>query len=264
MACSSLIFQPSKQNMLHRDIAEQRLQIKIEDVYFNSLDGTRLHAWFLPNQVAETKGTILFLHGNGENISTHIKLVWWLPRSGYNVLMPDYRGYGASEGEPALETVHEDIQATMQWLFSQTNINLTNTFLYGQSLGGSLAMTSLVNSPYRERFKGLIVEGGFTSYRQVAQEALSHFWLTWLFQWPLSLTVRDDYRPVEAISRISPIPILLVHGAEDPVIGLHHSQELFKAAQQPKTLWIVPGAGHAVFWTAELRQRLLDYLDGIN
>ena len=262
-ACSGLIFQPTKQHVLKRDLAEQRLQIKIEDVYFKSRDGTKLHGWLLPNQVKPTKGTILFLHGNGENISTHIRLVWWLPRSGYNVFMPDYRGYGASEGEPTLESVHEDIQAAMGWLFAQKDLALQNVILYGQSLGGALAITSLVDSPYRGRFKGLVVEGSFTRYRQVAQEALGKFWLTWLFQWPLSFTVRDDYSPIEAIPRISPIPVLLVHGGADPVVETHHSEKLFAAAREPKELWIIPGGGHAVFWTADLRQRLLDYLDKI-
>lgn len=262
-ACSSFIFQPTKQHVLKRDLAEQRLQIKIEDVYFKSQDGTKLHGWLLPNQVGQTKGTILFLHGNGENISTHIRLVWWLPRSGYNVFMPDYRGYGTSEGEPTLERVHEDIQAAMGWLFAQKDIALHNVILYGQSLGGALATTSLVDSPFRGRFKGLVVEGSFTRYRQVAQEALGKFWLTWLFQWPLSFTVRDDYSPIEAIPRISPIPLLLVHGDADPVVEMHHSQLLFSAAKQPKALWVIHGAGHAVFWTPDLRQRLLDYFDKV-
>ena len=262
-ACSGLIFQPTKQHLLKRDLAEQRLQIKIKDVYFQSGDGTKLHGWLLPNQEKETKGTVLFLHGNGENISTHIRLVWWLPRSGYNVFMPDYRGYGISEGEPTLERVHEDIQAAMGWLFSQKDLNLKNVILYGQSLGGALATTSLADSPYRERFKGLVVEGSFTRYRQVAQEMLGKSWLTWLFQWPLSFTIRDDYSPIETIPRISPIPVLLAHGDADPIVDMHHSQLLYTAAQQPKELWIIPGAGHAVFWSADQRQRLLDYFDKI-
>ena len=60
-----------------------------------------MHGWFLPAR-GPACATILFLHGNAENISTHIGSVFWLPARGFNVFMPDYRGYGASEGAPSL------------------------------------------------------------------------------------------------------------------------------------------------------------------
>ena len=42
----------------------------------------------------QPKGTVLFLHGNAQNISAHIAAVHWLPKAGYNLLLLDYRGYG--------------------------------------------------------------------------------------------------------------------------------------------------------------------------
>jgi len=259
-ACSHMIFYPDKGYYLDPEKVQKHLDIKIEDVYFQSRDGTKLHGWFLPNQVGKTKATILFLHGNAENISTHIKLTWWLPRSGYNVFMPDYRGYGKSLGSPDLEGIHEDIQAAIEVLLNRKDVNKNRLIMYGQSLGGALATTSLADSIYRDYFKALIVEGSFTGYRAAAREALGSFWLTWLFQWPLSFTVTDDFKPVEALPRVSPIPVLLVHGAADNVIAPHHSKALFAAAREPKQHWLIEGSGHAVFDNATKRQRLLDYL----
>lgn len=260
-ACSHLIFQPGKEHYLDPVKLQKLLDIKIEDVYFKSADGTRLHGWYLPNQVGKTKGTILFLHGNAENISSHIRAVWWLPRTGYNLFMPDYRGYGFSEGEPDLEGVHSDVQSAMAYLLARKDVKQKKLVLYGHSMGGAVAITSLADSIYRDRFSALIVEGTFTSYRAVAREAMNKVWFTWLFQFPLSWTIRDDYRPIDAIPRISPIPLLIVHGNKDPIIGNHHSKRLFEAAKQPKEFWLMDNGRHNVFNTAQQRDRLLGWLD---
>ena len=262
-ACSSMIFQPTNGYVFDPEKIQKFFKIKIEDVYFTNQDGLRLHGWFLPNQLKPTKGTILFLHGNGENISSHIRLVWWLPRSGYNVFMPDYRGYGFSEGVPDLEGVHRDVQAAMEVLFRRKDVNQDKLVLYGHSLGGAIAITSLADSIYRERFKALIVESAFTRYRTVAREALGRFWLTWPLQYPLSWTIRDDYAPIDAIPRISPIPVLLVNGNADPVVAPHHSKDLFDAARQPKEFWQFEANTHAVFETKDRREKLLKYLDRV-
>ena len=261
-ACSSMIFQPSNGYIYDPEKIQKIFKIKIEDVYFRS-DNLLLHGWFLPNQHGKTKATILFLHGNGENISSHIRNVWWLARSGYHVFMPDYRGYGFSEGEPDLEGVHRDVNAAIEWLLKRPGVDNQKLVMYGHSLGGAIATTSLVDSPYRKHFRALIVESSFTRYRTAAREVLGRLWLTWLFQYPLSWTIRDDYAPVEAVSRISPIPVLFVNGNHDPVIEPYHSRELFEAARQPKDYWQFESDKHSVFDTQQRRQKLLEYLDHI-
>lgn len=60
---------------------------------------------------AEANATVLFLHGNAENISTHFRSIAWMPAEGFNVLALDYRGYGASAGTPSLEGMQLDIDA---------------------------------------------------------------------------------------------------------------------------------------------------------
>ncbi len=157
--------------------------------------------------------------------------------------------------------MHQDVRAAMDYLFTELPIDRDRVVVYGQSLGGSLAITASPQSEYFSRVRGVIVEGAFTSYRLVAREALSKWWLTWAFQWPLSFTISDNYRPIDVISKISPKPLLIIQGADDKVIEPHHSQDLFEAAQQPKQRWVVENAGHNNALAGETaRMEFLAYL----
>ena len=76
-------------------------------------DGLKLHGWHLKAK-DKSRGTILQLHGNAENISTHVNSVLWLALEGYDVFNFDYRGYGKSEGSPTLDGVHIDARAALE------------------------------------------------------------------------------------------------------------------------------------------------------
>ncbi|MDH5445497.1 MAG: lysophospholipase [Gammaproteobacteria bacterium] len=262
-SCANFLFYPVKEPILKKTELERELNIKIRDMNFTSKDGTKLHGWFLPNQKGRSKATVLFCHGNAENITSHIEKVWWLVHYGYNVFMPEYRGYGASEGDPDLEGIHEDIHAAIELMVSDKAMSHRNYLMYGHSLGGAIATATLANSPHRLKFNGLIVEGSFTSYRDAARDALGNFWLTWLFQYPLAWTIPDDIRPVDEIKKISPVPVLIVHGNEDRVISAGHGKALFDAAKKPKQYWIVSGGGHSTFRSEANRTKLLEYLDSL-
>ncbi|MCR4332996.1 MAG: alpha/beta fold hydrolase [Sulfuricaulis sp.] len=239
LGCNGMFFFPYRAQVL----SPEQLGLKYEDVDFPANDGTRLHAWFLPAS-GKVLGTILFLHGNAENISTHIMSVRWLPAQGFNVFLLDYRGYGASEGEPSVEGVQEDVNAAMRTLLSRRDVNPDRIVVFGQSLGGSIAVYNVAHSPYRRHIRALAVESAFASYRQIAREKLAAFWLTWPLQYPLSWTVSDEYSPSKAVAGISPIPFLIIHGDRDPIVPPHHGQQLYDLAREPKEIWVVPGAGH--------------------
>ncbi|HKJ87186.1 MAG TPA: alpha/beta fold hydrolase, partial [Gammaproteobacteria bacterium] len=92
--CTSLFFYPDREMVLN----PATLGLGFERVAFPSTDGVRLHGWYLPAETERTGGTVLFLHGNAENISNHLRIVDWLPERGFNVFLFDYRGYGRSQG----------------------------------------------------------------------------------------------------------------------------------------------------------------------
>jgi pimeloyl-ACP methyl ester carboxylesterase len=51
--------------------------------------------------------------------------------------------------------------------------------------------------------------------------------------------------PAEAAALISPVPLLIVHGDQDPYFPPEHARQLYMAAREPKELWLLPGIGHA-------------------
>src|SRR6266581_2098350 len=111
--CTQTFFQPLRALV---DTPE-RHGIAYRELDFKADDGTPLHAWFLPGRGA-AQASVLFLHGNAENISTHFHSVAWMPAEGFNVLALDYRGYGESQGTPSVAGAQLDIDAAMRTLLA--------------------------------------------------------------------------------------------------------------------------------------------------
>ena len=65
--------------------------------------------------------------------------------------------------------------------------------------------------------------------------------------------------PAEAAARISPVPLLIVHGDQDGYFPVEHAQQIYAAAREPKDLWVIPGFGHA---EAATSAALLDRIGG--
>jgi fermentation-respiration switch protein FrsA (DUF1100 family) len=258
-ACSGLLFHPSP--VMERTPAQ--LGLAYEDVYFLTRDNVKLHGWYLPAK-GKPVGSILYLHGNAENISTHIFNVAWLPARGFNVFAFDYRGYGLSGGEPSLPGVHRDFSAALHWLLKKPFAAEHGVVVFGQSLGGGIAIYGVAHSDVQDRIRALVVESALSSYRDIAREKLAGFFLTWPLQWPLSFAMPDGYSPIYAIPEIKGIPILIIHGDHDPIVPLHHGERLYAAATAPKAFWLVKGGGHIQAFTFEkYREKLVDYLDGV-
>ena len=113
-ACTNAFFQPLKQHLA----SPEQYDIKYEDIYFKGASGLNLHGWWFPASGSH-KATVLFLHGNGENVSTHSGLVYWLTEHQYDVFIFDYRGYGKSEGKAEIEGVMRDIQSAREYVVTR-------------------------------------------------------------------------------------------------------------------------------------------------
>lgn len=257
--CTHLFFHPQMEHL----ITPNQLGLIYEDVFLTSEDSTSLHGWLLPAQ-GESRGTILFLHGNAENISTHIGSVHWLPEAGYNVFLLDYRGYGKSQGQPNVAGSLADIETALRFVTRDERLNAKGVVVFGQSLGGALAIVASAQSKHRALIQAVITESAFSDFRSIAREKLNAFWLTWPLQYPLSWLVTGDYSPLLAISTLHSTPVLIIHGELDPVVPPHHGERLYAAAREPHQLWILPNGRHIdAMLRADFRARFKDYLNEI-
>ena len=211
-----------------------------ESVWFSSADGTRLNGWFFESQLRPATGTIIFFHGNGGNISS----IGWIgerfAKQGFNILLLDYRGYGASEGVAAYESeLYADGDAAVAFVQNKKGIRQEQMILYGQSLGTAV----VADVASRGNFGAVVLESGFSSASSLAVTALP-----WLPRW-LHFLGRNRFESARKLTGVKS-PILIAHGDPDGTIPTSEAHLLFASANEPKRLLIVPGAGHVVFSAA--------------
>ncbi len=242
--------------------------LEYEDIYFHTSDGVLLHGWFLPaapgSDVAPDgpRGTVLHVHGNAANITGHYEFIRWLPESGYNVLVFDYRGYGRSGGAVSRAGTILDAEAAVDYLHSRPDVDARRVFAIGQSLGGAVAIAAAARRP--GLIRGLVVEGAFTRYRDIARHHVASHPLMLLTTWWYPLLLKGDHDPIDHVADVSPTPLLIMHGGTDRVVPARMGRELFDAAREPKELWIADGMDHYQVWddhAEEARRRVLAFFE---
>lgn len=208
-----------------------------ELAWLPSSPGIHLRGWYFESQSKPAVATIIFFHGNGGNISN----VGWLgqrfAKHGFNILLFDYRGYGASEGVATDEAgLYADGYAALSFITKGKEIAPDQIILYGQSLGTAVAAEVASGG----KFGAVVLESGFSSASSVANSALP-----WLPRW-LHFLGKNRFESAQKLANVRS-PILIAHGDPDGTIPTSEARLLFAAANEPKKLLIVPGAGHIVF-----------------
>ena len=201
----------------------------VEETLFNAADGVRLHGWFFSadKDSPRVHQVILLLHGNAGNISHRLHFYRAWLELGVNVFTFDYRGYGLSDGRPSEDGTYRDAQAAVA-LLRQKGFAPANIIALGKSLGGGVASELML----REPLGGLILQSTFTSIPDIGAE---------LFPWlPVRWLHRIKYDTASRLPRIK-APVLVAHSRTDDLIGFHHAERNFKAANAPKMFLEIPG-----------------------
>ncbi len=200
------------------------------EVALTASDGIRLVAIWLPNKRATA--TILFSHGNAEDLSHDLPYLRELWGAGFNVLAYDYRGYGRSEGHPTEKGLCRDIEAAYQHLTGDLGIPPSRILVLGRSIGGGPSTWLAITHPVG----GLILESAFTSAARVLA--------------PFPILPFDQFPNLERIPRVR-CPVLVMHGTADTLVPVSHGRKLFAAVRGKKSALWVEGATHNdVFPTA--------------
>ena len=116
--------------------APNSLDLPFENVYFKSLDNTKLHAYLVLQPQPQLCPTILFFHGNAGNIGHRLPNVKGMfQHLQANIFLLQYRGYGLSEGTPSEAGIYKDAQAALNYLHTRQDIDRARIIVFGRSLG---------------------------------------------------------------------------------------------------------------------------------
>ena len=174
-----------------------------------------------------------------------------LHEAGYGVFTFDQRGSGKSTGETTFGArEQDDLISVVDYLVSRPDVDRDRLGAFGFSMGGA---TTLLTAAREPRLKAVVADSAWSDVRRWLRPSVSDVFVHPRDRFTaLSLklaelrtgTDLDDLRPAEVIDRISPRPLLLVHGSGDEVIPAAEAERNFEAAKEPKKLVVVPGAGH--------------------
>ena len=210
--------------------------LPFEEVSFRATDGVSLHGWYIP--APESRGTVLFFHGNGGNISGWFPVAEPFRRAGFDTFLIDYRGYGQSEGTPSEQGTYHDAEGAWQYLTEERGIAPDRIVIAGRSLGGAVAAWLAE----RHTPRALVLESTFTSVPDLASE---------LYPWlPVRLLARFRYNTAARLPSVRS-PVLILHSRADEIIPFHHSQRLWQAATEPKAFVEIQGAHNEGYTLSE-------------
>lgn len=203
--------------------------VPVQDISLQTSDNIRLHAWHA--QTENPRYTILWFHGNAGNITNRFPtMIDLVTTHQVDVLLPDYRGYGKSEGSPSEEGFYRDADAAYQYLIDK-GVPAEKIIILGISLGGGPACDLASRVPCG----GLILQSTFTKVPEMASQMFP--------MGPLKKLVRTQFDNVAKIATIR-VPKLLIHGRLDELVPFTMGEKLLEAAAEPKTALWLEGADH--------------------
>jgi len=213
------------------------VNLRYEDVRIETSDGLELRGWFVPGEPEIASGsdanvTWLWFHGNGGNIGHRIgELALAHHRTGANIFIFDYRGYGESEGTASEQGTYRDSRAVIEYLASRPGVDPERIVYLGHSLGAAVALELALTRPPL----AMVLVSPFASVRDIAKLTLPFPPVGWL--------VRNHFDSVSRIRQLD-VPILVLHGDLDDTVPISQGRKLYDAANQPKRFQTLEGAAH--------------------
>lgn len=219
----------------------QNLQL----ISFQSADGLRIAGWYAPSR---NRAAVVLTHGTNADRSSMLPELRLLAAAGFGVLAFDWPGDGDSEGRGDIHygpIERHALSAALTWLAARPEVDSNRIGGLGFSIGGFL-MTQVASLD--PRLRAVVIEAAPPDYEEYLRRMHGRWSL--LSEWPAYWAVRNTglipgrMSPRDVVGAISPRPILIIGGELDPVVPPSMVNELYAAARQPKTLWMVPGARH--------------------
>lgn len=211
-------------------------------------NGLKLNAKYKDNQSHQW---VIVIHGYKSNNTNMMPYGMAYSKKGYNVLLPNNRAHGDSEGEYIgmgwLDK--DDIEKWIQWIVEKDS--KAQIILHGVSMGG--ATTMMVSGDNVEHVIGYIEDCGYTSVWDIFKSELSKrfslpsFPVLDLANIVASMKAGYSFKEASSLEQVKKCqkPMLFIHGGKDDFVPTEMVYELYQNAKCEKELYIVDEAGHA-------------------
>jgi uncharacterized protein len=196
--------------------------------------GKKIYGYFIKSNGSSPSITVLYFHGNYDHLQYYWDRAELLYKTGFNVFIFDYQGYGMSEGAPSESALYSDCRAALQYLLSRPDVSAKRLAFYGYSVGAAGAIDV---AAYEFTPSCLCLESPFASASTLLQSGV-------LLDIPSSYITKGEYNNAEKIRKVH-TPLLLMHGLDDKFIDVDkNGAVVFDNANPPKQFIRVPGADH--------------------
>ncbi len=233
---SAMFYYPNR--VLYADPKNHGVDYQLLEI--PSLNGNVLSAILFQTE-GKPHGAVVHFHGNFGNVSNHYTQSQFLMKHGFDVLVFDYQGFGGSAGKPTPKRTIEDGQAVVRYARENLRNPDGGVFIFGQSLGGAVGLVVMSTETF---VQAGVFEAPFSSYRSIARHAIGKAWILWPIYPIYPFLVGTKYDAIKYVDKISPRPLLFIHGSADEIVPLRMSQALMDRAMHPKELWVIDGANH--------------------
>jgi fermentation-respiration switch protein FrsA (DUF1100 family) len=222
----------------------------------NSSTGVKLEGRFFPGS---DHALIILASGYGDTQDQMIPIAEFLHNAGFNTLTYNMRARTPSGGEFVTlgQLEQQDLISVVNAAAKRSDVDPGRIGVLGISMGASAAVLAAARD---QQIRAVVDDCGFSDAPGVITSSFEHFIhlppmpfapvTIWIASARAGIDV-NGIRPMDVIGRISPRPILIIHGLADKVIPVDHSKRNFAAAGEPKELWLVPGAGHGQSHTVQ-------------
>ncbi|EWG48269.1 hypothetical protein FVEG_08098 [Fusarium verticillioides 7600] len=185
-----------------------------EELYIPTDDGEKLSAFYIrgPRGHKNSNITILMFHGNAGNIGHRLPIARMIINYiGCNVFMLEYRGYGSSTGQPDESGLNVDAQTGLNYLRQRAETRDHKLMVYGQSLGGAVAIKLVSKNQEAGDIAGLILENTFLSIRKLIPSVVPPAKY-------LTLLCHQVWPSESVLPNITKVPTLFISGLQDEIV----------------------------------------------
>jgi fermentation-respiration switch protein FrsA (DUF1100 family) len=189
--------------------------------------------------------------------------------AGFVTLIFNFRGAGLAQGSLDIMGWTRDLKAAIDYLAGMKEVDKSRLCLLGSSAGAAVSVYVAANDPRVSSVVTLACPAkfGFLTDKQRARSTIDHFRSIGVIKdkgFPPSidewLEGFNTVSPLHWIGKISPRPLLLIHGDKDDLVPVEHARRLYEKAGEPKELVIIPDAGHRLRLEEKAITTALDWL----